>query len=94
MSGVLPYMAVKLEAFEMWCYRRMLKIKLIERITNEVVLDRIKEKRVLWYNIKVRRDKMIWHLLHHDNLLKIVIEGNVVGHIGPWVDGSIQSKLW
>lgn len=34
----------KLGAFEMWCYRRMLKIKLTERITNETVLTRIKGK--------------------------------------------------
>jgi len=42
----------------MWCYRKMLKIKWIERITNESVLARIKEKKELWYTIKVRRDKM------------------------------------
>jgi len=27
----------KLEAFEMWCYRKILKIKWIDRITNEAV---------------------------------------------------------
>jgi len=35
----------KLEAFEMWCYRKMLKIIWSDRITNEEVLERIKEKR-------------------------------------------------
>jgi hypothetical protein len=44
---------IKLEAFEIWCYRKMSKIKWIEKITNEAVLDRIKEKRVLNYTIKV-----------------------------------------
>jgi len=32
----------KLEAFEMWCYRKLLRIKLIDRITKEAVLNRIK----------------------------------------------------
>jgi len=65
----------------MWCYCKILKIKWIERITNETVLDRIKEKRELWHIIKVRRDKMIRHLLRHDSLTKSVIEGDVEGHI-------------
>jgi len=56
----------KLEA----CYRKILKIKYIERMTNEAVLDRIKEKRELWHTIKVRRDKSIGHLLCHDSLTK------------------------
>uniref|UniRef100_A0A2S2QKX3 Uncharacterized protein n=1 Tax=Sipha flava TaxID=143950 RepID=A0A2S2QKX3_9HEMI len=61
---------IKLEAFEMWCYRKMLRIKWIDKITNEAVLNRIKEKKVLWYTIKVRRAKMIGHLLRHENLSK------------------------
>jgi len=35
----------KLEAFEMLCYRKMTKVKRIERITNGAILDRIKEKK-------------------------------------------------
>jgi len=62
----------KLEAFEMWCYRKMLEIKWFERIMNEAILDRIKEKRELWYTIKVRRDKMTGHLLLHDSLTKSI----------------------
>ena len=31
----------RIEAFEMWCYRRMLKIRWVEHITNEEVLNRI-----------------------------------------------------
>jgi hypothetical protein len=33
-----------LVAFEMWCYRKILKIKWAERVTNEAVLTRVKEK--------------------------------------------------
>jgi len=51
-------------------------------ITNEAVLDRIKEKRKRWYSIKVKRDKIIGHLLCCDSLTKSVVEGDVGGHIG------------
>ena len=36
---------------EMWCWRRMEKIKWSEKVTNEQVLDRIGEKRTLLNNI-------------------------------------------
>ena len=31
---------------EMWCWRRMKKIKLSEKVTNEQVLDRIEEDKM------------------------------------------------
>jgi len=34
----------RLEAFEMWCFRKMLKIPRIERITNKGILDKIEEQ--------------------------------------------------
>ena len=40
-----------LVSFEMWCWRRMEKIKWPEKITNEKVLERIGEKRTLLNNI-------------------------------------------
>lgn len=36
-----------LEAFEMWCYWRMLKIRWTDRVTNNEVLERISEGRLL-----------------------------------------------
>ena len=49
----------KLKAFEMWCYRRKMNIKLMDRITNEEVLGRIKEKRTLRKSLKKRRGQMM-----------------------------------
>lgn len=40
------------------------------------------QKRELWQIIKVRRDKMIGHLLCHDSLTKNVLEGSVEDYIG------------
>lgn len=56
----------------------MPKFKWIDRITNEAVLDRIKEERGLWYSIKVRRDKTIRHLLRLYSLTKSIIVGEVI----------------
>jgi hypothetical protein len=67
------------EALEMWCYRRMLKIPWVDRVSNKEVLKRAQEKRVLWNNIVQRRDRLIGHLLRHEGLLKTVIEGTVEG---------------
>ena len=37
----------KLETFEMVFYRRMLKIKGVDRITNEKVHEKVREKRTM-----------------------------------------------
>ena len=42
----------RLEAFEISCYRRMMNIKWMDRITNEEVLGRIGERRTLWKSLE------------------------------------------
>jgi len=60
----------------------MLKIIWSNRVTNEEVLGRIKEKRQIWKTITKRRDNMIGHTLYHYSLLKLIIEGYVDGKTG------------
>jgi hypothetical protein len=36
-----------INAFETWCWRRMLTIKWTDRITNEKVFQRVKKERLL-----------------------------------------------
>lgn len=72
----------RLKAIEMWCFEKMLKIPWIGRVTNEEVLNKIKEKRQLWKSIQSRRDKMIGHILRNRSLLKTIIEGDIQGQIG------------
>ncbi|KAI5634899.1 hypothetical protein NE865_12382 [Phthorimaea operculella] len=69
----------RLEAFEMWCWRRMEKISWTEKRTNEEVLRRVDEKRALLRTIENRRGKMIGHLIRHDHFLKNIVEGKVEG---------------
>jgi len=41
----------RLEAFEMWCYSRILRISWMDRVTNIEVQERISEGKLLWKNI-------------------------------------------
>lgn len=59
------------------CFLKLLKIKWTERVINETVFSKVKEKRQLWHNIKVRRDKIIGHILRHDSLTLNVIEDDI-----------------
>jgi len=45
----------RIKAFEIWCYRRMLKISWTDMVTNEEVLE-MSERRTLWNSIKKRRN--------------------------------------
>lgn len=40
----------KLEAFETWCYQKMIKVNQTKRIIDEVVLNRAKGKREIWHH--------------------------------------------
>jgi hypothetical protein len=44
-----------LESFEMWCYRRILKISWVDKITNEEVIRRINNDPEVILNIKKRK---------------------------------------
>ncbi|KAI5739063.1 hypothetical protein M8J77_014529 [Diaphorina citri] len=63
----------------MWCYRKTLKIVWSDRVTNEEVLERVKERRQVMNNISARRAKWIGHNLRHEGMLLTLIEGMVEG---------------
>ena len=69
----------RLEAFEMWSFRRLLKIKWIDKITNEEVLRRMGGEREIWNCIKRRRVELVGHILRHDSIVRTVIEGYIEG---------------
>jgi Reverse transcriptase (RNA-dependent DNA polymerase) len=69
----------RLEAFEMWTWRRMEKISWMEHITNEEVLGSVEEERSLIHTIRVRQRKWIGHTLRGDSLLRTIIEGKMKG---------------
>lgn len=69
----------KIESFEMWCFRRILKIPWTQRKTNEEVLRMIQEERKIWSHIKKRRMQMIGHIVRRNGILKTLIEGKISG---------------
>ena len=69
----------RINAFELWCYRRMLKIKWTDKITNVEVFRRAKDMACLRTVINKRRNTWIGHTLRHEGLLLTILEGVVEG---------------
>ncbi|KAG1715012.1 Multidrug resistance-associated protein 4 [Nymphon striatum] len=69
----------KLEAFEMWVWRNILKIKWSDKISNEDVLKLVDEERAMMGTIHKRQRKWIGHILRSENMLRDVMEGHVMG---------------
>ena len=57
----------------------MEKINWRDKITNEQVLEIVKEKRTLIDVRRSRKKKWIGHVLRGNGLLKEIIEGRIVG---------------
>ena len=72
------------EAFEIWIWRRMLKVSCTEHRTIEAVLETIGEERSIICTIKTRQKTWIWHTLRGKSLLKTVIEGKMLGKRSKW----------
>jgi hypothetical protein len=70
----------RLDAFEMWCYRRLLRISWMERCTNERVLERIGSDLVLRKAMTKRKLLLFGHLMRRSGSLeKVLIQGKVEG---------------
>ena len=71
-----------LEAFEMWCWRKMEKIDWRDHITNEEVLAKVQENRSILKVIKQRKANWIGHILRGEGLLRDITEGKIAGKRG------------
>ena len=74
--------AKRLEAFEMWTWRKLAKVSWTERKTNEEVLKMVGAQRVLAETIKMRKKKWIGHVWRGKGLLLEVMEGRLEGKRG------------
>jgi hypothetical protein len=52
-----------LEIFEMWCWRRLEKTSLTDRVSNEAVLHRVKKERNIFHTMRRRKVNWIGHIL-------------------------------
>jgi len=69
----------RIQAFEMWIWRKMEKISWTAHVSNEEFLSLVNEQRCLVHVIKQRQANWIGHVLRHDCLLKTVLEGKMEG---------------
>ena len=75
----------KLSAFEMWLYRRILRISWTDHITNEEVLQRVGKQQEIAFTVKRRELKDFGHLMRHNKyrLQQLILQGRVDGRRGP-----------
>lgn len=76
----------KLEAFEMWCYRRILRISWVDRVTNIEVLHRMGKECEVIKTIKKRKLEYLGHIIRNEQrygLLQLILQGKVYGKRGP-----------
>ena len=72
----------KIKSFELWCYRRLLRISWVEKISNEEVIRRSGCQRRLMDIINERKLTFIGHVLRSDHLTKLLLTGMVYGPRG------------
>jgi hypothetical protein len=71
----------KLEAFELWMYRRILRISWTERVTNVEVLRRMNKEKEVIFTIKKRKLQYLGHITRGERyeLLRIIMQGKIAG---------------
>ena len=69
----------KLEAFEMWIWRRMERVSWKDKKSNEQVLHDVGEERSMLETIVKRKKNWIGHVLRGDGMMKDMIEGGIEG---------------
>ena len=72
-------MEERLEAFEMWCWRRLLKISWTERISNEEVLRRMNVERELIVKIRTSQMRFIGHVMRRGKIEDLSLTGRIPG---------------
>ena len=69
----------RIEAFEMWIFRRMGKISWTEKKTNKDVCMLLKVSPSLLNNIKRKKLKYFGHIKRHDTICREILEGKIEG---------------
>ena len=72
-------MEKRLEAAEMWIWRRVLKIPWTDRVTNDAVLRRMGTHRELLKSIRKRQLRFLGHVMRKGELENVCLTGRVEG---------------
>ena len=84
-------MEQRLEAFEMWCWRRLLKISWVQRISNEDVLRRMGVGRELLLHVRGRQMRFLGHVMRSEELENLSLTGRVPGRRAR---GRQRENIW
>uniref|UniRef100_A0A2A4JBK9 Reverse transcriptase domain-containing protein n=1 Tax=Heliothis virescens TaxID=7102 RepID=A0A2A4JBK9_HELVI len=78
-------MCKRLEAFEMWVYRRILRISWTDRISNVKVLQMVNKKAEVLNTVKRRKLQYLGHIMRNDKyiLLQLIMQGKIQGRRTP-----------
>ena len=76
---ISPTMQRKIEASEMWFYRRMLRISWTQHISNNDVLCRAGTRRTILHTIRDRQARFFGHIMRKGQMENIVITGKLDG---------------
>jgi len=72
----------RIKAFELWIYRKILKISWCDHITNVTVLERMNKNLELVTTIKTRKLQYLGHFMRHPekySLLQLIIQSKIAG---------------
>ena len=69
----------KLQSFEMWAYRKMMKISWSEKQTNEEVLTLADEQLYIIPTIKKRKITYFCHMIRLNNIHRLLLKGPLEG---------------
>ena len=69
----------RLEAMEMWCWRRMLKVSWTERRSNVNILETIGSRRELLAVMRKRQMAFFGHVIRADGLENLAVTGRIAG---------------
>jgi len=68
-----------IEVLEMWCYRRALRMSYVQHVSNDEVLPRMSQSRILLSRFKSRKLKYFGHVTHHPSMEKDIMLGTMPG---------------
>jgi len=68
-----------LRHLKLWIWRRMMKVQWTEHKTNEEILQMVETKREIMDTVRSRQKRWLGHILRHDSLLRITLEGQIQG---------------
>ena len=71
----------KLQSFETWAYRKMMKISWREKKANKVVIKLADEQLLHNSNKKEKKIYLRWHIIRRNNIHRLILDGPPEGKI-------------